>query len=141
MAQDINQLITFLQERGQNVTEPRRTVFLALQNSDPLTMTELEKRCLNIDRSSVYRTVILFERLGVIQRLNIGWKYKLELSDTFQRHHHHLTCQVCGSHTEITEETDLETQLQKLADAHNFKLKGHQLELYGICKNCAGVRT
>jgi Fur family ferric uptake transcriptional regulator len=139
MAQDINQLITFLQERGQNVTEPRRVVFMALQNSDPLTMAELEKRCPSIDRSSVYRTVMLFEQLGVTQRLNIGWKYKLELSDTFQKHHHHLTCQVCGSHTEITEETDLEAQFQKLADAHDFRLKGHQLELYGICKNCAAA--
>lgn len=141
MSQDIKQLADFLQEHGQNSTEPRRLVFMALQNSDPLTMSELEKRCLGIDRSSVYRTVLLFERLGIIQRLNIGWKYKLELSDSFQKHHHHLTCQICGSHTEISEDAGLDAELQKLADAHNFSLKGHQLELYGICKNCAGKRT
>ncbi|MDB5169171.1 MAG: Fur family transcriptional regulator [Candidatus Saccharibacteria bacterium] len=137
MSHDLSQLITYLQEHGQNITAPRRAVFTALQNSDPLTMAELEKRCPGVDRSSVYRTVMLFERLGVVQRLSIGWKYKLELSDIFQGHHHHLTCQACGKHIEITEDVSLEAQLQALAAAHDFTLKSHQLELFGLCSDCS----
>jgi len=34
----------------------------------------------------------------------IGWKYKLELSNAFQHHHHHLTCLQCGGVTPLPED-------------------------------------
>lgn len=135
---ELEQLKTTLKARDFSLTIPRKAVFLALQGSDPLTMHELVVACPTIDRSSVYRTVILFERLGIIQRLQIGWKYKLELSDSFQQHHHHLTCIVCGRVTGLAEDTALEQRLNHLATAYGFKMNGHQLEIQGLCNNCRG---
>src|SRR5687767_10640963 len=86
-----------LQSQGYSLTKTRQHVFNALADSDTLSMSQLTgKLRQKMDRASVYRTVELFEKLGIINRLQIGWKYKLELSEAFAGHHHHATCMECG---------------------------------------------
>lgn len=132
--------VTGLEERlhagGQSLTKPRQAVFAALQGQEPLTMHELITRCPDVDRASVYRTVALFEQLGVVQRLQTGWKYRLELSDDFHEHHHHATCLHCSRVVPLPEDAALEARLRELATAHCFSLQGHQIELSGFCENC-----
>lgn len=100
-------------------------------------MGQLVAACTStIDRASVYRTVSLFETLGVIQRLQIGWKYRIELSDKFQDHHHHLHCTVCGKIIVIAEDTVLEKRISSLAAYHNFTARDHQIEIRGRCESC-----
>ncbi|HEY4161244.1 MAG TPA: Fur family transcriptional regulator [Candidatus Saccharimonadales bacterium] len=125
-----------LHVNGQSLTQPRREVFAVLQGEEPLTMHELVERCKSIDRASVYRTVALFEQLGVVQRLQTGWKYRLELSDDFHEHHHHATCLHCGRVIPLPEDAALEARLRRLAAAHNFALQSHQIELSGLCQDC-----
>lgn len=118
-------------------TAARSQVFAVLANNEPLTMPELAERCvMSIDRASVYRTIALFEKLGIVQRLQIGWKYKIELSDAFQAHHHHLTCLGCGSVTTLPEDIDIEAQLAKLASQYGYSALDHQLEIKGYCPKC-----
>lgn len=92
MSWQIEAFKSLLKQNGQSVTRARLTVFKALLGQEPMGMTSLAGRTEDIDRASVYRAVELFERLGIVQRLNTGWKYKLELSDKFNDHHHHLAC-------------------------------------------------
>jgi Fur family ferric uptake transcriptional regulator len=99
-------------------------------------MSELVTRCKDIDRASVYRSVALFERLSIVQRLQAGWKYKLELSDAFHEHHHHATCLHCGQVVSLSEDPELEAHLHDLAVAYNFTLRKHQIELSGLCATC-----
>lgn len=136
--QPLEQLKNTLKDKGFSLTTARKTVFMALQGSEPLTMHELVLACPAIDRSSVYRTVMLFERIGVIQRLQLGWKHKIELSDSFQHHHHHLSCIICGRTTALAEDDALEQRLKHLATAYGFRMHGHQLEIQGLCHNCYG---
>lgn len=98
-------------------------------------MHELVEKVSEVDRASVYRSVELFERLGIVQRVNIGWKYKLELTDRFAKHHHHLTCTNCGRAIEISE-SELEQTICRLAAAHCFKPTAHQIEIQGQCSRC-----
>ncbi|HSX46045.1 MAG TPA: Fur family transcriptional regulator [Candidatus Saccharimonadia bacterium] len=126
-----------LKRHGQSMTGQRRILFEALQGQEPQSMAELVRACPGIDRASVYRNVSLFEKLGIIQRLQIGWKYKLELSDRFQRHHHHMTCTNCGRTIALAEDSKLETQLRLLAAHNRFKMKSHQLEIQGLCETCS----
>lgn len=130
------QLATFLKARHQSLTKPRLIVFAALQKNEPLTMQQLASICAGIDRASIYRTVALFEKLGIVQRLQIGWKYKLELSDTFQHHHHHLTCLKCGRVIPFDEDQMLEKKLLQIAQSEKFTMQGHQLEIHGLCAKC-----
>lgn len=124
-----------LKQNGQSVTRARLAVFRALLGQESLSMTRLVERAGNVDRASVYRAVELFERLGIVQRLNSGWKYKLELTDKFSEHHHHLTCLNCGR-TISMNEAELEQLISNLAASHHFKPSAHQIEIQGLCKNC-----
>lgn len=89
-----------------------------------------------IDRASLYRTIDLFERLGIVQRIYIGWKYKIELSDIFTHHHHHISCLGCGKVVAITEENEIESLIHDLAARHGFSAQTHQLEIRGYCQQC-----
>jgi Fur family ferric uptake transcriptional regulator len=99
-------------------------------------MHQLVAHCSEMDRATVYRNVELFEELGIVQRLQIGWKYRLELTDNFVHHHHHLTCTQCGTVTALAEDEQLERRLLGLAHALNFTPLDHQLEIRGLCTNC-----
>lgn len=99
-------------------------------------MHELVAACSGINRASVYRTVSLFEKLGIVQRLQTGWKYKIELTGIFHHHHHHATCMLCGTSFVAPEDKAIEKQLHRLADKMGFRLEKHQLELQGYCADC-----
>jgi Fur family ferric uptake transcriptional regulator len=125
-----------LREYGSSSTLPRRALFELLIGKEPLSMHELVSQAENImDRASVYRTVELFEQIGIVHRINIGWKYKLELSDKFAEHHHHLTCLKCKQVIPINED-ELEHFITKVAAAYSFQPLEHQVEIQGYCKNC-----
>ncbi len=130
------QLQKHLKQYSQSLTKPRLAVFLALRGREPQTMQQLVDACPAADRASVYRTVALFEKMGVVQRLQIGWKYKLELTDTFSHHHHHMTCLKCGKVIPFDESPALEDDLRRIVEAKNFQMQGHQLEIQGLCQAC-----
>jgi Fur family ferric uptake transcriptional regulator len=131
-----DELTTILKQHGHSVTKQRLLVFELLLDREPMSMHELVARAAGrLDRASVYRIVNLFEHIGVVQRINIGWKYKLELSDKFAEHHHHLTCLNCHSVTSIGGDK-LEELINKLATEHRFRVLEHQIELQGLCAQC-----
>ena len=137
MSEPLEQFRTTLKKHGQSLTRARLAVFKALQDQEPRTMRDIVRACAGkADRASVYRSVALFERLGIIQRLQIGWKYKLELSDAFHHHHHHLTCRRCHSVIPLPEDRMLEERLRLLAAGQRFRMQDHQLEIQGLCDNC-----
>jgi len=137
MSDPLEEFKTALKTWAYSLTKTRQLVFTALQDKEPQTMHEVVAACAGqADRASVYRTVKLFEKLGIVQRLQIGWKYKLELSDRFHRHHHHLTCLKCGRTFALPGDPNLEQRLKLLATGQNFRMAGHQLEIQGVCQSC-----
>ena len=130
-----------LAANGYSVTRQRRAVFRALSGSEPISMRQLiDKLEGRLDRVSIYRTVALFERLGILVRLVSGFKYKIELSDSFNPHHHHLTCTECGKVIDVNVE-ELERYIRDLAKANNFTLIAHQVEIQGKCAECAKLES
>jgi Fur family transcriptional regulator, ferric uptake regulator len=126
-----------LKEHGYSVTKQRRTLFELLAGQEPLSMHELVKKAAGkMDRASVYRAVEVFEQVGIITRIHIGWKYKLELSDAFAEHHHHLSCLSCKRVIPINAAA-LESFVDGLAISHKFTPTEHQIEVQGYCENCA----
>ena len=127
-----------LRENKCSLTSVRVSVYKLLVGKEPMSMHELVAAAQDIDRASIYRTVDLFERLGIIQRINIGWKYKLELTDRFSDHHHHLSCTKC-SKTVAMNEDELEVFIDQIARAHGFQPSAHQIEVQGLCNTCQTV--
>lgn len=137
MNREIETLAEQLKANGFSLTAARKTIFLALLDKEPQTMAEIAKSVTkSVDRASVYRTISLFEKLGIVERLQLGWKYKIELSDTYTSHHHHISCIKCGQVQSFDESMTLQFELKQLAQEAGFIETGHQLELRGICKNC-----
>ncbi|HEY5268588.1 MAG TPA: Fur family transcriptional regulator [Candidatus Saccharimonadales bacterium] len=139
-----NQEQTFkrmLKENALSMTTPRLLIFNLLNNQIPLTINEIIiKVGETIDRVSVYRTINAFENIGIVQRVNLGWKYKIELSDMFQDHHHHLICLKCSKITPIHDQA-LESYLLNVASLADFQTKNHQIEIQGYCKDCKSQAT
>jgi Fur family ferric uptake transcriptional regulator len=133
------QFMSMLKTSGQSVTKSRVAIFEALLGQEPMSMHDLVGKVSGVDRASVYRAVELFEHLGIIQRLHTGWKYKLELSDKFNDHHHHLTCTQCGKTTAMNE-GELEMIIRKIAAHHAFQPLSHQIEVQGLCAECRAAR-
>ncbi|HVX24639.1 MAG TPA: transcriptional repressor [Candidatus Saccharimonadales bacterium] len=131
------QLQQHLKQYHASLTGARKTVFHALLDREAMSMNELvELTAGQLDRATVYRTVELFVEIGIIQRLPIGWKYKIELTDTFNHHHHHLTCGRCGTVIPLAEDETLESRLSELAQLYQFKADSHQIEIRGLCLTC-----
>lgn len=127
--------IKLLKQNGHSITSARVAVFDALVGCESININALVKRVGQIDRASVYRAVDLFEQLGVVQRLHTGWKYKIELTDRFAEHHHHLTCTNCGKTISMNEQ-ELELLISKLARDYDFTPTAHQIEIQGLCRDC-----
>lgn len=127
-----------IKSNGYSMTKPRQAVFIVFLNStSPISVRELtDILSTTVDRSSIYRTVELFEELNILRRIQTGWKYKLELSDIFKPHHHHITCTSCGRISTIEQDRGLEDELQQIAHSTGYSLTGHTLELEGLCEIC-----
>jgi Fur family ferric uptake transcriptional regulator len=137
MSQINPEIATILRSNGLSITKQRVYVFELLEGRDPLTMNELYDLAKGqLDRATLYRILAVFEELGIVQRINIGWKYKIELSDKFAEHHHHLTCLKCHKVIPINER-ELEAFISQLANAHDFKPAEHQIEIQGYCQACS----
>jgi Fur family ferric uptake transcriptional regulator len=128
---------SILTDKGYSWTKPRRLVFEILAGGGPLTIVDIANKVSDrIDRVSVYRTIDLFEKLGIIHRVNVGWKYKLELSDQFVSHHHHLSCTSCGRVIDIEDEKHIDSFISQVAERFEFQPKHHQFEIEGLCRQC-----
>jgi len=133
MEHDLEKLLA---ASGLRVTTPRKAIFKTLKTAAvPLSHVEIAHANADIDKTSVYRTVELFMKLGVVIGVNHGWKQRYELAAPFRPHHHHLHCINCGKVEEIQSEK-LEQMIQAIASESNFQVVGHTFELTGICKDC-----
>ncbi len=123
-------------QHNLRLTKPRQQVFDALQKSDvPLTISDIAKKCKTIDRTSVYRALVVFDKLKIVNAVTIGWKNYYELAEPFIPHHHHLYCIRCQNAAPI-QTPELEQLIRYLGNKYDFKVTEHHFELEGLCKNC-----
>ena len=96
-----------------------------------------------IGMSTVYRTLDLLARMGIVTKLAIGdgqsrYEFKSKEKD---EHHHHLICTNCGKIINYSEFLDEELSLvkkteERLAKKYNFIIQDHNIEFLGICEKC-----
>jgi len=119
-------------------TTERIYIFRLLKDQQsPCTFSELVNLSAEVaDRSTVYRTLQVYEEIGVVSRGRRGNDSTFELSDMFSAHHHHMTCTNCGDVISFEESDSFVRELHKLEHQHGFKSASHSLELKGLCKSC-----
>jgi Fur family transcriptional regulator, ferric uptake regulator len=136
MESGVQKVKATLKEAHFSATRARILVFTTLAQEGPKSLGALANSLhKQIDRATVYRTIELFERLGIVNRIWHGFKHRVELSEIFTPHHHHAMCQHCGRMIDITS-PELEAALTSLAKKHHFLTLNHSVELTGYCSNC-----
>ncbi|KAF0197519.1 MAG: Fur family transcriptional regulator ferric uptake regulator [Bacillota bacterium] len=139
----VSEIRDLLKEKDFRLTPQREAILVILLNNDHDHMTAEDiygitrERNPEIGLATVYRTLELFEGLGVISRLDFGeGGRKYEYSGDREKHyHHHLLCLDCGEIIEFNEDflDDLE---ERIATQSNFKIVDHSLRFYGYCAKC-----
>jgi len=117
------------------MTDQRRTIATILDSViDHPDVEELYGRINKVDKSislaTVYRTVKLFEELGILGKLEFG-DGRARYEDADREHHDHLINVQNGEVIEFIN-SDIEKLQEKIAQELGFKLLGHKLELYGV---------
>lgn len=86
--------------------------------------------------ATIYRTVDMFEDLGIIRKVDFGDKMaRYELNEDAGHYHHHLICVECGKITEFNDDL-LEELERKIAKESHFIINNHTLRFYGVCQEC-----
>lgn len=135
--EDITQFKQTLTDNNYHVTKAREVTFKLLISPEPQSISEILAKAKGIvDRVSVYRNIEIFEKIGIVHRIYVGWKYKLELSDQFIAHHHHLSCLKCGKIIDIQDEKHIDDFIKEVAYKFRFQPRRHQFEVDGYCKDC-----
>lgn len=139
---DRRSLLEELTNRGVRITAQRRLVIETIQDStnhlDAASLLELaHQRAPGIDRATVYRTLELLKKLGLIDELDLmhlhGEKHYYE-AKTAQAHIH-LACFHCRTVQEFSSPL-LEQLKDEIAQHTGFQSRVIRLELGGACRAC-----
>ena len=132
-----NELEVLFAKEGLRLTSARKEVFRLLYRSEkPLSIASIAKALSGIDRVSVYRTIELFQNLGIVNPVPLGWKQLYELTSPFKAHHHHLSCIKCGKLVDVHSKK-FEQLVASVAREHNFTAHDHTFEIKGLCSDCS----
>ena len=121
-------------QKGVRLTDQRKLVARVMSDSnDHPDVNELHSRVSKLDTkisiATVYRTVKLFEEVGVVEKHDFKGN-KARYEQIKHEHHDHLIDIKTGEITEFVNE-EIEKLQKKVAEKLGYKLVDHRLELYG----------
>jgi Fur family ferric uptake transcriptional regulator len=102
--------------------------------------TTLRRTGSGIGLATVYRTLQDLAGTGELDtvRKESGEVLYRQCEQSF--HHHHLVCRSCGR-TEEVKAPGVERWAKSVAEQYGFVDLDHQVELFGLCRDCARSRT
>ncbi len=133
------QLKSELRQLGCRLTPQREAilgVFQTIPQGNHLSAEELysllQRQGEKISLSTVYRTLNLMARIGILRELELAEGHKhYELNKPSQPHHH-LVCVQCHQTIEFTSDS-IAKICSKQADSSQFQMLDAQLTLHAVC--------
>jgi Fur family ferric uptake transcriptional regulator len=128
-----------LNAKGWRMTPQREIIlstFKTLPEGQHLSAEDLYGRLQeqgeNISISTIYRTVKMMARMGILRELELTEDHKhYEINQPRPHHHHHLICMKTNQVIEFKNDQIL-TISQKVADKYGFKVLDYQLSIIGV---------
>jgi len=96
---------------------------------------ELEEKGAAAGTATIYRTLELLVRSGLVAERDFGEGFKRFEPSRGIPHHEHLLCIVCGHVTEFRDER-LERMTTLIAESYGFSRQRHRMVIHGICQDC-----
>jgi Fe2+ or Zn2+ uptake regulation protein len=135
-----------LAERGIRMTQQRHAILSVIETANKhldasQILRKAQKIDASVDRSTVYRTLRLLKRQGLIDELDLmhingeGHYYERKL----ERDHIHMACLRCGKITEFVSDS-FERLKQQVEKDCRFRVLVSRLEIGGYCSACRGSR-
>jgi Fur family transcriptional regulator, ferric uptake regulator len=129
-----------LNEKGWRMTPQRETILAAFQElpqGEHLSVEDLHETLVeqdvDISLSTIYRTVRLMARMGILRELELAEGHKhYEINAAASHHHHHMVCVQCNRTIEFENETIFK-QSMKQVEKSGYQLIDCQLTIYAIC--------
>ena len=142
MASDdvIDAFRAYLREHNLPITAQRLAIAdIILGSGDHLSaediMIELGARGASVGTATVYRTLEVLLRSGLVVERDFGEGFKRFEAAHGIPHHEHLLCSMCGRVTEFRDER-LERMTMLIAEQYGYTRQGHRLVITGICSAC-----
>ena len=133
-------LVRALRGRGQRVTAQRLLIRRALGELDRHASAEdvhveVSDRLPSVSLPTVYATLDLFARLGIVRKVHPG--EGPALYDPRTEDHHHLTCRRCGR-VEDVDAVVATAAAMSVARRAGFAPDQVDVVISGLCRDCAG---
>ena len=144
MTHNSQQAIEALREQGYRLTPQRLLVLQIVGGGEGhMGVDEVFRRAKEaypyMDIATVYRTLHLFKRLGVMTEVAIGERLHYELTDPAGRHHH-MVCQVCHGAFNLSPHY-LEEFRDTLVNEFGFEPDLEHFTISGVCSGCGAEET
>lgn len=132
-------IATVLSKQGYRLTPQRLMILSAIENSNnhisaEEIYTQVVAKYPNVNISTVYRTLELLERLGMVTKTDLGGG-RVRYHPAEKGHHHHLVCRECGAVIDL-DESVLASLKDTLIREYGFIADLRHLAILGRCVNC-----
>jgi len=129
-----------LSELGYRLTPQRIMVLSAIEDSDDHISAEeiyaqIVAKYPRVNISTVYRTLELLKRLGLVTETDLGGG-RVRYHSAEKGHHHHLVCQECGAIIDL-DESELSSIKDTLLREYKFIADLRHLAIFGRCVDCS----
>src|SRR4030042_6547371 len=111
-------------DKKLRLSHPRLLIYQELSNAKtPLSPQELyqnlKKNKKKIGLTSIYRSLDLFESLGIVFKISNGSSVKYKLCE-IKNHHHHIICKACGAVVEL-DFCDISDSSKKVTESTGYQ--------------------
>lgn len=89
--------------------------------------------------TTIYRSLESLLHLHLIQSVDLGRGEKFYEVIVPGEHHHHLVCTSCQNSIHL-DDCFIETFSDRIEQRHQFKVRKHILEIFGLCRDCADAK-
>jgi Fur family ferric uptake transcriptional regulator len=134
---DRHEMIERLRRDGHTVGRTRTAILdVVLAMTEAFTADELVAAVGNVHAATVYRSLALFEEIGVVRHVHVSHGPAIYERTSTAAGHQHLACERCGRHISVPA-TVFAAARRALERDHAFHLDATHFAILGRCATCA----
>jgi Fur family ferric uptake transcriptional regulator len=141
MTVELRDFREILRARKLKATRARRLVFQEIVSSSDIhpNASEIHQRLTGrgekVSLASVYRTLGLLVKSGLVSQVDLGEDHSHYESEGAKAGHGHLICLSCGAVEEFSD-APIHRRIVRIGDGRGFELDRFSIQAFGYCGRC-----